>query len=134
MRLDEVMELDFRTMLTTLGVDATYTPRGTTLQLPVTVLVSAQPQMPEQRVDASPRMAFITRGTNVEIQAPSIITGEAAGATPHVGGQGGVSVVSEGDSFTVDGKYVNRAAGPVVIKIGSRIERFPGRWVGGGAL
>lgn len=133
MQLTEAMELDFRAMLATLGIDAIYVPRGTKLELPVRVLISAQPAMPEQRVDASPRTAFITRGTNVEIEAPSMMTGEN-NEDPYVGDRGGVVVLREGDSFTVDGRHVNRAEGPVTIKIGSRIERFPGRWVGGGAL
>ena len=135
MDLRQSMELDFRNMLQAgLAVDCMYTPKGTELQLPVKALVSATPPLPEQRIDASPRTAFAARGTSIEIEVPSLITGEQAGATPHVGALGGVTVLQAGDSFTIDGQYLSRASGDVVIKIGSRVERFPGRWVGGGAL
>lgn len=117
-----------------LAVDCLYTPKNTTLALPVKALVSAMPPVPEQRIDAAARTAFAQRGTSVEIEVPSLITGEAAGATPHVGALGGVTNLQAGDSFTIDGQFLNRASGNVVVKIGSRVERFPGRWVGGGAL
>lgn len=135
MDLRQGMELDFRHMLASgLGVDVLYTPKNTTLALPVKALVSATPPLPEQRIDAAARTAFAQRGTSVEIEVPSLITGEGAGATVHVGALGGVVNLQPGDSFTIDGQHINRATGNVVVKIGSRVERFPGRWVGGGAL
>lgn len=139
MNLRAAMAQDFRNMLASgLGVAAVYRPVNTSLSLPVTILVSPDVQMPEARTGSSnPAVTSAIKTTTFTVEVASLLPDEPI--DPKDGGvlgeAGGVVQLSRGDTFIVDGEFVNRASGTeYVIKITGRIERFPGRWVGGGAL
>jgi hypothetical protein len=132
------MAIDFRNVLTAEGVDAVYTPKGTTLALPVKVLVAPDVQRPDVNMPSvALQQVKGLRSTAFVVQVPSLLTGEVIDTNNAsvMGQQGGVVELKVGDSFTIDGEHVNRASGTsYTIKIANGVERHPGRWVGVGAL